>query len=524
MAQQIKEYTSDTQANAVEDNPPARDYLTGQLGNAIGNLGNSLTSGIEQIQKHEAQQETLKANAQMAGKQAQLSVDMDQAFKTADPDDPDVATNFMQHYDDEMGDIGDNLETSGAQQHFKQQNANMRADFLVKSMTRQATLAGVGAQSNYDSSIDSWSTLVQNDPSTFDTVLQQHENLIGTLKDSGQISPAAADALMANGETTLAKAQMQGYAKISPPAAQKMLNGGEWDDYFNADEKQKASSFIDTAMRAKDVEQARLQKQGQDALSDVQDAWKNQALKNMYGDKGLSTDDILNSPLDPDQKKTWINMLKENTKDPKTDPAVFDNALHNVLHDNQANPNKFETDSDIYKQVGHGLTTQNADWLVSVLNGKKTEAGKADAMVEKDFFQKARDQIVTQENQMAGIKDPEGSERYSSFLTQFLPKYQAAKANGKSTLDLLSPDSPDYMGKIVKNYQPTVDQIYDSYTRHLQTSQVPASGNPPAVGSGGSSAGGPTPALPPRAEPKEGEVNPGNSAYKWSSAKKAWVK
>lgn len=92
------------------------------------------------------------------------------------------------------------------------------------------------------------------------------------------------------------------------------------------------------------------------------------------------------------------------------------------------------------------------------MQGKQTEAGK----IENDMRQRVMDIAkgkLTKSNPLTGFRDPMGDEQYAKFMVYFMDAYKTQRAGGKSAVALLSPDSPDYLGKMISSYTRTNQQI-----------------------------------------------------------------
>ena len=160
--------------------------------------------------------------------------------------------------------------------------------------------------------------------------------------------------------------------------------------------------------------------------------------------------------LDLMEKRAQYNTDKAsgvNTKDMREYGKGFYD-LFNQVHATNDDPNKINSLADLQKHVGNNgdLTIAGYDKLSKELSAKNTPEGDSEGIMKKNFLATAK-QEISGKDETLGIKDPQGEENYQRFLTQALPAYDAAKAEGKSPADLLNPDSKDYIGKSIPSFK-----------------------------------------------------------------------
>ncbi len=133
--------------------------------------------------------------------------------------------------------------------------------------------------------------------------------------------------------------------------------------------------------------------------------------------------------------------------------------LFNAVHAPADDPNRISSIGGLQKHIGKDgdLTIAGYDKLSKELEGKSTPEGDAEGIMKKQFLKNAKEQI-SNENIGLNIQDPKGEEMYQKFLTQVLPAYDAARAQGKSAIDLLNPDSKDYVGNSIGQFKRALPQ------------------------------------------------------------------
>lgn len=149
-----------------------------------------------------------------------------------------------------------------------------------------------------------------------------------------------------------------------------------------------------------------------------------------------------------------------NTKDMREYGAGFYN-LFNKVH--SLGDDKINSIAELQKHVGQDgdLTIAGYDRLSKELAGKNTPEGDSIGIAKKNFLALAKQQISGQDD-ILRIRDPKGEENYQRFLSAALPAYDQGIAEGKSAIDLLNPDSKDYIGKTIPSFKRTLaEQMAD---------------------------------------------------------------
>lgn len=193
--------------------------------------------------------------------------------------------------------------------------------------------------------------------------------------------------------------------------------------------------------------------------------------------KPLSVQQIVNDPrLSRESKDRVIKLIGDpGEKDEKTYGPGFVHAFQ-MVHAPDGTPGRITDTNELYSRLGPSgdLTMAGVEKLRGEIDLKKSPEGAAESEMKKEFLRNARGQI-TGSDEGLHIKDPKGDELYLKFMAQALPAYEAARKQGKSPSQLLDPDSPDYVGKIVKNFKRPMDQWFND-TVH----DAPTAGTKPA--------------------------------------------
>lgn len=479
MSPRIHDYTADVNPSGPLDLRQAREADTGGVGNALANLGNTVSQVGQQIHQRDAQSEVSDLTADMAQAHADLTTGLADTIKSADPSDPNVASKFMDQYDEKMGDIGDNLETPEAQRTFAKMNASMRGQFQIGSTKAQAALAGENAAQNYNTTVSSYSTSLVNDPTQFDSVIAQNASSIDALKQTHNIAQNDADGMQDESETKLAQNALQGWINPtgmnSPETAIALLKAGKFDDYLDGDEKTAAIKEAETGVGAKTIEANRRQSVQDQVSADQIDQTQNSFLQKLNNNT-LSNDDIFKSNLPAfgsGSKEQFLKMIDAQTAGPnETDSDTFHNLTARVFAPD-GDPKKITDPNVLNTYIASGdLSVQDGKMLRAEI--QKTPEGKREQQLKANFLKVAQANLVKPD--ALGVKDPQGQESYQAFTSDFLPAYDKARAGGATAQQLLDPNSPQYMGNMIRPYVKSPQQKMNAMAQSMNFTNPPKPG------------------------------------------------
>lgn len=502
----VHEYAPDAPVAGPFNTRQARDLDTGNVGNALSRVGTQISDIGSQIHQRDAQSEISDLTAKMAAAHADMTDGLNDTLQKADPGDKTVADNFMQNYDDKMGELGDNLSTPEAQSYFQKANAQMRAHFMVSSIQGQATLAGQKSVDDYKTTVSNNSSALLNDPSSFQLLNNLHGQLVQNMVENGSLPSNKAEELTTQGQGELAKSAVRGWINLDPNLAKQQLAKGQWDTYFSGDVKYQLQKEADQGINAQRIEQNRQQEQQKQVLQQQQTATQNQLLQKIT-DGTATTKDIMNSNLEPFGSGSKEQMLKlqeqANNEKIKTDSGTYIN-LFDRIHAPDGDPKKITDENDLNQYLGNGLTLKDLKDLRTEVQGGKTQDGQIAAKLQDAFMENAKHQL-TGTNPMLGIHDPQGDEQFQGFLATALPAIEKAKQAGVKATDLFDPKSPQYMGNMLNAFKRTPEQVVQSLGNQSNSnsavgnSSAPSStttqsaATPPAAPSAGGSQRGGTP-------------------------------
>lgn len=201
-----------------------------------------------------------------------------------------------------------------------------------------------------------------------------------------------------------------------------------------------------------------LQRQQQkDAEEAATDAW----LPRIFGPLGDTprTDEILADPaLSAATKEHLIGLVEKRTtgKSLDTTNEVLANELYRRIHDrNAADP--ITSFQEVVPYVGNGLSREDAEAFREDL--KQIQASpeiKRKDQLFAEFLRNVKSQL---DDSTLLVNDPVGARKFWMFRMEARRRWQAALEAGEDPVaKLLAPDSPDYLGRMVVLYTPSMEE------------------------------------------------------------------
>lgn len=212
-------------------------------------------------------------------------------------------------------------------------------------------------------------------------------------------------------------------------------------------------SIYQAAARA---EKITLNRQAQDMAVDPTFVDMSQVPPNMRA--ALSDDPMAISYMERRADYNLKNVKNIASKDKAELGSGFYRELTKVLSP-AGDANAVNDASQLYPSAAKGgdLTPPGFDRLKKLLDLKNTPDGQATLVSMRDMFGKARSQI-TGTNEATGIKDIHGDKLFENWMALTLSSYEKGISSGKTSEQLLSPDSGDYLGNSVSGFKRTITQ------------------------------------------------------------------
>lgn len=459
----IKEYNNQVSApGPINRAQYSGDQFGAQQGRALENAGRAVQSVAQVVAQRLDQENTSDITNKITKANADLAIDLQETIRTAAPGDKKAFEDYNQRVDETLNKVGEEATTSSARQFYSEASARIKGQLYKTSADGQAELAGIKAVQDYTGTLNNLSATAAADPSSIDLQRQIHAESINALVATGQLPSAKAAELQTQGDTAIVKASIRGWAELNPDYAKEKLKSGVYDKELGAEGKIQLTGEIDQAIRGKEIEEERRRVEQERQLKVRQQQTQNDFLVGMQEGK-LNAKSILNSNLDAfgsGSKEQFLSMLKMNNSPEqrlKTDPGTMI-SLYDRIYLPDGDPNKLVDENELNAYFGRGLSMADLNNLRDEMQGKQTEAGKIEQDLKKQVIEIAKGKL-TKSNPLIGLKDPVGDEQMQRFMVFFLDEYKQKRAEGKSAVELLSPDSAEYLGKNVSQYVRTPVQI-----------------------------------------------------------------
>lgn len=455
--------------------PQVRSLDVGGSGRGFQQFAEGIKELGAGIEKAQEQSDVSNLHAEMSKTHADLTVAYQKALQEGTLD----ADQFNQFAQDKIDKVGENVKTRAGRNFYTQGSAELKGHFLEQAAMGQAELRGEQAKANYTQSLNSSTSALMNDPSTFDFVNQQQQQGIDALVATSGLPAKHAAELKVHSQNELAKSSVRGWIQLNPEEAKGQLQSGKWDNYISGDEKKQLFGEADQGVRAREIENERIKKGQREALELEQKGTQNDFLQAMNDGK-LNSKTILNSNLDAfgsGSKEQFLQLLKRNNEEKiKTDSGTYIN-IWDKIHLPDGDPNKIVDENDLNKYMGRGLTLTDINAFRAEMQGKKTIQGQDESDLKKGVIDIAKGKL-TKSNPLTGFRDPIGDENFQRWHSQFLADFNEKKQKGKSTKDLLDPKSPDYLGGTIDTYVRTNQQIIQDL---VKTNKRPAANTAPVA-------------------------------------------
>lgn len=225
------------------------------------------------------------------------------------------------------------------------------------------------------------------------------------------------------------------------------------------------SLYWDKQFHAAGVDEKQARERQNAQIKAASDARELDVFKDIHSEAPTLTGrQILNDPvLTKDAKEKLFNIKTTQGGGDKADktygPGFY--KLYQQVHAADNDPNRVTDPTSLYAHVGPtgDLTVAGVDKLVAEIQGRKTPEGVSEGEMKSQFFKTAKAQISGSDEGLH-IHDPKGDQLYLKFMAQALPAYDAGRKAGKSAVQLLNPDSPDYVGKSIDTFKRPMDQWF----------------------------------------------------------------
>ncbi len=407
--------------------------------------------------------------------------------KSADPNDPSVRQKFIEEQlSPALEKFNDAFHTEGGQKWAQTQTRDTLNHMYQKTAADMGTLAAQAISNNVRTVGNTTSNTAYNDPSSVDHLLSNVDASIGALVDS---SPNLKGAPAGRAKTEISEKQkeaivkagaMGAIAKSSDPEKTAEEWTRRYPQYITGDEAKTLAGNARTQIRAQRADEGYARTVERQEKQDRSQDAENDALKNIYSpdpkqQSKVSAKSIVNNDnLLPQTKKNLINIIEREAK-PETERRISEATTVDFLRRMRA------PDADLPKILNDAYDARGKD------------PGTAGSLTRADFNE-IRGEISGRRDPVQAALDKSRGEFFNRYISTIDPNrdkatglggsalgdqkiYQAAQdakrlervleSKGQDPHSLYDPTSPNFFGKSIQKYRPTMQEETD-FKKQLQ--------------------------------------------------------
>lgn len=461
-APQLAIQPSDIAASTAREAGTAENIYARETGQAIGTgiarLGGQIGQAVDQAN-------TMQWISHGAATYASLHSDLtqkwnDTASKT-DPNDTSIAQGFREQT---LGPALDNFQQAfdGApprvQEWALQRSEQLRQDFERKVAADMSTRAGLAMHQNITNMERSYSNTAELDPTALPHIAESVKTDVDALIKSNPFITADQAArvkseLVPNTLKTIAQSAFIGMARANPDGAKLALDKGQFDDYFDAKDKLRASKIADEIKHAKLADDTRAYELEKRQKTDAANASHDQYIQRIYaGDSRNALRDAFSDP-----KLAGFGHLKENLesfshalsiqmrdKSENTPHPVEFRRLITDLRETERNEPYNLSDKPIYESFNKGQISKSE--FTTALSIYHSINSPTERMIGTQM--RRLETIVGNSIEGAALRMAD-AQQWSDLLNKFeadgREKLRQAEAKGESRTPLADPMSPQFV-------------------------------------------------------------------------------
>lgn len=394
--------------------------------------------------------------------------------KSADPNDPTVASQFMEGLEPDLDKLKGGMITERGQQFAESHASAFRSHMVNKTAADMATKAGEAAKINAEQTVNALSSAVRSDTSerSMDFAIKTLEGTLGASIDASPNLGGAKAATMRmeitqKGMERLVKSRAMGEIEntgevpkwISDPKYSKYVNVAELKEF------QRAAQFYDRMKKAADKSDQEEQKRA--AVDDLME-------KTFEIKKETYPKDVGDLPTLPADYWKRLSDLADHPG-AKIHPAIISDLYHEgVAITNRLNkpePPAHKSNS-VYMQLSRKISGIDGTYMASEkeifdhadeltrgdINALRNEfrdfkngQGETLRQQKSELLKRVHPALVTYSDVMDTTAELR-TQQYRKFVDSKIDEYRKA---GKDPTNLFDPDNPDYVARpeVLRRYQ-----------------------------------------------------------------------
>lgn len=390
------------------------------LGGGIQDVGGAVFDAAEQHEQSQLQ-------VDLAQTRADLTAKMQRAKETGEAADPEYVKYATEAAQETAAKLADKMTTRRGVNAARVNGAQLAASVQTQAIHDNAFAIGEEAKNTALETQNINRNTLANSPQQFTAILGETRQHIDSLT---HIDANVRERMRIEAEDGLAASAIQGVIRTrSPEEAKQLLDAGHMDGFLSADSKRHLYAEADQAIRAREAEATRLERQ-QKLLDEKEYAEIGKdfvAKMNSPNGNQLSTKEIVASKLPWQMQEHFIRETKDG-------PSKVDHALANRLlldmYREEGDPRKITKPEQLLPYVNKGIDLTTWDHLNRELEK---------APVSKDFGRAAATAKMAFQGSPIGRSLPDTANlafyNWSADLREKIDQY---RAEGKDVRELFS--------------------------------------------------------------------------------------
>lgn len=420
-----------------------------QLGSGIAKLG----AGIEEhTTRQEAGQNDLSISVLETDKVKELK-------NLQQPLNDEQIGQFMSDYDDKVSKLSENTSTGASQEYLDKKNAATRESIFKALLTRNATLTGEQTTANYHAMTQTKSYMANSVPD-----MQTFQKVSQDMRDYANIQnvpKATADELYQKSMKEVSFSNFEGNLRLKgADYAKGLIDAGAYKDFIDGTDRDRMVKMADSYEKAKSADYKK-------AINDQNLAERQMQKKvglefvDLAASKQLSTDRILTTPgVSWEFKKRWMDTVSrgENINFKLPDQQAIQKAqVYDKLHGLPDDHPGAITEPEQLMNDAAGLNDSDVGELNQSLKEKNDPSKQTEVRLKNTAIQKAKSVLI--DPKLNGM-DAVGSKRYNEFIGDLNKTYDQEVKAGKSSIDLMTPGTKDYIvDKLIRAHAKTPQEL-----------------------------------------------------------------
>ena len=438
---------------------------------ALGKAAESIGRDLQIIKEQDA---ALWATTALSQAQIQWQKELNDRQQKAEPGAENFTGQTLADFDEYSAKVAEAAPSGIARQYINERLAAYRTQLALSALAYEAVEKSRHTVDTVEQSIEAGQVQARQNPGRFGELVAERLATIDILR----LDPETKRQLRDAAQSKIARDAVTGMIDTDPAAAlaelQKPVGEGLLAvEALDAEDRNvllnRAKATVIAQQNQASLEVQRQQTREARELKARQEQTASDFVTALHDPAAdpLTYQGVINSDLTSTQKLKFIGLLDAEGEGrvQRTNWVTY-NELFGRVASGEIHPDNLA--EEVLPFVGQGITTQNYSTLRTLAGSVATQEGEP--AIVKGFLAQAKSQIT--KSTLFG-SDPNGDRLYYEFTFKFMQELERQKAEGKSVDDLLNPESPDYMGPLVRNYVRTPQQQLNDMANDLRGVQEP---------------------------------------------------